>query len=71
MHLLCKIVGHDISSHHYSFKHIVWDLLGRISGSNMFTVMFLTLFSLYYFQNICGIWPGAGTFQELSVGENW
>ena len=46
-HLLCTIVGHDISNlppHPYSFTHIVLDLLGRISGSNMFTLMFLTLF---------------------------
>ena len=51
MHLLCNIVGHNIFNlppHPYSFKHIVLDLLGRISGSNMFTLMFLTLFSLYF-----------------------
>ena len=47
MHLLCTIVGHDISnssSHPYSSTHIVLDLLKRISGSNMFALMFLTLF---------------------------
>ena len=51
MHLLCTIVGHDISnssSHPYSPTHIVLDLLKRISGSNMFALMFLTLFSLYF-----------------------
>ena len=47
MHLLCTIIGHDISnlpSHPYSFTHIVLNLLGRISGSDMFALMFLTLF---------------------------
>ena len=47
MHLLCTIVGHDISNsplHSYSSSHIVLDLLGRISGSNMLALMFLTLF---------------------------
>jgi len=29
------------------FSHIIWDLLGWISGSNMFGLIFLTLFSLY------------------------
>ena len=51
MHLLCTIVGHDISNsplHPYSSTHIVLDLLGRISGSNMFALMFFTLFSLYF-----------------------
>ena len=51
MHLLCTIVGHDISnlpSHPYSSAHIVLDLLGRISGSDMFALMFLTLSSLYF-----------------------
>ena len=38
-----------ISSYSYGFMHIVWDLLGRISGSSMFALMFLTLFSLSYF----------------------
>ena len=36
------------SSHPYNFMHIVYNLLGRISGSNMFALMFLTLFSLYF-----------------------
>ena len=36
------------TSHPYSFTHIVLSLLGRISGSNMFALMFLTLFSLYF-----------------------
>jgi len=36
------------SSHPYSFTHIVLDLLRRLSGSNMFTLMFLTLFFLYF-----------------------
>ena len=51
MHLLCTIVGHDISNlplYPYSSTHIVLDLFGRISGSNMFAFMFLTLFSLYF-----------------------
>ena len=37
-----------IAPHPYVFMHIIWDLLGWISGSNMFTLMFLTLFSLYF-----------------------
>ena len=51
MHLLCTMVGHDISnesSHYYSSAHIVLDLVGRISGSNRFALMFLTWFSLYF-----------------------
>jgi len=38
-----------ISSHPHGFTHIVWDLFGRFSGSNMFALMFLTLFSLYFY----------------------
>jgi len=34
--------------HPHGFTHIIWDLLGRFSGSNMFALMFLTLFSLYF-----------------------
>jgi len=37
-----------IARHLYVFTHIIWDLLGWISGSNMFAVMFLTLFFLYF-----------------------
>ena len=51
MNFLCTIIGHDISnspSHPYSFTQTVLDLLGRILGSNMFALMFLTLFSLYF-----------------------
>ena len=51
MHLLCTIVGHDISnspSHPYSSTHIVLDLLGRISGLNMFALMFPTLLPIYF-----------------------
>ena len=51
MHLLCTILGHDISNNGSTlvcFLHIIWDLLGWISGSNMFGLMFLTLFSLYF-----------------------
>ena len=51
LHLLCTIAGHDISnlpSHSYSPTHLILDLLGRISGSDMFALMFLTLFSLYF-----------------------
>ena len=32
----------------YIFMYIIWDLLGWISGCNMFVHMFLTLFSLYF-----------------------
>ena len=35
-----------ISSHPHSFTHIVYNLLGRISGSNMLALIFLTLFSI-------------------------
>jgi len=37
-----------IAPHPFVFMHIIWDLLGWISGSNMFALMFLTLFSLYF-----------------------
>jgi len=37
-----------IASHPFVFTHIIWDLLDWISGSNMFALMFLTLFSLYF-----------------------
>jgi len=36
------------SSHSYRFMHLIWDLLGRFSGSNIFALMFLILFSLYF-----------------------
>ena len=51
MHLLCSIVGHDISnlpSHSYSSTHIGLDLLGSISWSDMFALIFLKLFSRYF-----------------------
>jgi len=37
-----------IAPHPFVFMHIIWDLFGWISGSNMFALMFLTLFSLYF-----------------------
>jgi len=37
-----------IAPHPFVFMHIIWDLLGWISGSNMFALMFLILFSLYF-----------------------
>jgi len=49
MHLLCTILGHDISniaSYPYVFMLIIWDLLCWISVSNMYTLIFLPLFSL-------------------------
>jgi len=36
-----------ITPHPFVFTHIIWDLLGRISGSNMFALVFFTLFFLY------------------------
>ena len=51
MHLLCTIIGHDISNNLITpllfHAHCLY-LFGRISGSNMFAHMFLTLFSLYF-----------------------
>ena len=32
----------------FVFMHIIWHLVGWISGSNMFALIFLTLFSLYF-----------------------
>jgi len=37
-----------IAPHPFVFRYIIWDLLGWISGSNMFALMFLTLISLYF-----------------------
>ena len=37
-----------IAPHTFVFMHIMWDLLDRISGSTMFALMFLTLYSLYF-----------------------
>ena len=37
-----------IAPNPFVFSHIICDLLGWISGSNMFALMFLTLFSLYF-----------------------
>jgi len=37
-----------ITPHPIVFTQIIWDLLGWISGSNMFALMFLILFSLYF-----------------------
>jgi len=37
-----------ITPHSFVFTHIIWDLLGWISRSNMFALMFLTLFFLYF-----------------------
>jgi len=37
-----------IAPHLFVFMRIVWDLLGWVSGSNMFALVFLTLFSLYF-----------------------
>jgi len=45
MHLLCTIIGHDISNIHITpslFHAHCLGLLGRMSGSNMFALMFLT-----------------------------
>ena len=47
MHLLCTIVGHDISNsplHPYYFTHTVLDLLGRISGQTCLHLCFLHSF---------------------------
>jgi len=33
-----------IAPHAFVFSHIIWDLLGWISGSNMFALMFLTTY---------------------------
>ena len=52
MHLLCTIIGHDIFNILIipsQFHAHCLGLLGRISGSNMFALMFLTQFSLYFF----------------------
>jgi len=38
-----------IAPHPADFTHIIWDLLGWISGSNMLALMFFTLFFLYFF----------------------
>jgi len=38
-----------ITLHLYGLMYIIWDLLGRFSGSNIFALMFLTLFSLYVY----------------------
>jgi len=37
-----------IAPHPFVFMHIIRDLLGWISGSNMFALMFVTLFFLYF-----------------------
>ena len=47
--LLLVMIFLIISSDSYGFTHIVWHLFGRFTGSNMFTLMFLTLFSLYFY----------------------
>jgi len=48
--LLLVMIFLIISSHAHGFTHIIWDLLGRFSGSNMFALMFLTLFPLYFYR---------------------
>jgi len=45
MHLLCTIIGHDISNIRITplwFHTHCLGILGRISGANMFALMFLT-----------------------------
>ena len=37
-----------IAPYPYVFTHIIWDLLGCISESNMFALIFFTLFFLYF-----------------------
>ena len=46
--LFLVIIFLIITPHPFVFMHIIWDLLGWISGSNMFALMFLTWFSLYF-----------------------
>jgi len=49
MHILCTIlvmIFLIVALHPYVFTHIIWVLLCQISWSNMFALMFLTLFSL-------------------------
>ena len=51
MHLLCTILSHDISNNRstpFCFMHIIWDLPSWISVSNMFALMFLTLYFVYF-----------------------
>ena len=51
---LCTFLGHNISnylliiaSHHLRFTHIIWDFLGRISGSNTVRTF------VFYYVSLC------------------
>jgi len=50
MHHLLVMIFLIISSQPHGFTHIICDSFGRFSGSNMFALMFLTLFSLYFYR---------------------
>ena len=53
---LCTLLGHNISnylliiaSHYLRFTHIIWDFLGRISGSNTVRTFVSYYVSLYFY----------------------
>ena len=53
---LCTLLGHNIFnylliivSHHLRFTHIIWDFLGRISGSNTVRTFVSYYVSLYFY----------------------
>ena len=53
---ICTFLGHNISnylliiaSHHLRFTHIIWDFLGRISGSNTVRTFVSYYVSLYFY----------------------
>ena len=53
---LCTFLCHNISnylliitSHHLRFTHIIWDFLGRISGSNTVRTFVSYYDSLYFY----------------------